>query len=151
MDIHPIYDYVNKQMVPLTMNELRWFHFQKPLIQKCCWITILMGTVTFVYLIIMALSKNKTGESASHKLDSSSHEIKKEKYFDELSTVLVGNGYYWTWPVSAILVWKWECLFRPDKKGLVCAESTAEPIVFLHCLEHDLVRDNLLMWSASRS
>ena len=34
MDMHPIYDYVNKQMVPLTMNELRWFHFQNALNTK---------------------------------------------------------------------------------------------------------------------
>ena len=34
MDYHPIYDYVNKQMVPLTPNELRWFHFQNALNTK---------------------------------------------------------------------------------------------------------------------
>ena len=34
MDIHPIYDYVNKQMGPLTTNELSWFHFQNALNTK---------------------------------------------------------------------------------------------------------------------
>ena len=36
MDIHPIYDYdyVNKQVVPLATNKLRWFHFQNVLNTK---------------------------------------------------------------------------------------------------------------------